>query len=72
MLEKYFDCTKYQLRTCEDIKCIPRARERERWEALSQEIKDTYIKEAEQYIEYQWPSLLASNYFKLHTHNSRD
>lgn len=71
MLEKYFDLSSVKIRTCNEIDRYPKINDREKWDGLSETTKKTFIAEAEKYLNYQYPSLLAMNYLKLYTEDSR-
>lgn len=71
MLEKYFDLSSFKIRKCNEIDRYPKLKEREKWDGLPEETKKTFIAEAEKYLNYQYPALLAMNYLKLYTEDSR-
>lgn len=72
MLEKYFDLTNTELRSFDKIDFYPKAKDREKWECLPSDIKESFVEEAQKYLNYQYPSMLAANYTKLYTEDSRD
>ena len=72
MLEKYFDLSKIKIRTGKDIEVYPKIDDRKSWESLSGDIKESLVREAEEYINYNYPALLAMNYEKLYSEDSRD
>ena len=72
MLEKYFDLSKIKIRTGKDIEVYPKIDDRKSWESLSDDIKESLVREAEEYINYNYPALLAMNYEKLYSEDSRD
>ena len=71
MLEKYFDLSSVKIRTCNGIDRYPKINDREKWDSLPDQTKKLFIAEAEKYLNYQYPSLLAMNYLKLYTEDSR-
>lgn len=71
MLSEYLDLEKINIIHHERMGHYPKASDREAWETLPASVHEQLIRDAEQYLNYPYPSLLASDFMKFTTANTR-
>ncbi len=71
MLSNYLNLEKINIVHHERMGHYPKACDRKAWESLPEETKKKLVQEAEPYLNYQYPSLLASDFMKFTTENTR-
>lgn len=73
MLEAFLDTDvlKGILTKSTGIPSVPSIRQREAWEGIASELKQWFVKEAEQFLGYQWPVLTAMEYMDYSRTGSR-
>lgn len=71
MLSKYLKLDEFTFRDIDQIGNYPKAKTRQPWENLSKELKEYYIKKAEEKTGFRYPTLLATDYMKFTTEGTR-
>ena len=71
MLSNYLNLEKINIVHHERMGHYPKACDRKAWESLPEETKKKLVQEAEPYLNYKYPSLLASDFMKFTTENTR-
>lgn len=72
LLADYYNLKEIPVRMGEEIDCYPKASDRKGWSRVDDKLKETIIKKAEGYLDYEFRALLMTDYLKFHTENTRN